>query len=336
MFEPGRGTIDPASIGGIAMPARLSDRPGARPSARPSARLASCVALLAVAVTLASCTATENPLSLGEASEHRVTVGSQGNPENEILAQIYGQVLEQAGYSITYEQAIGARVTFIAALEGGKLDLVPDYSGALLYDLDSSASATSTADIGAALPEALEPFGLVALAPSPADNGEAVVVAPAFAAATKVASIADLAPLAPTITIGARTGFDEQYFGALEEKYGVVDLGFQGIDGDGSVRVADLIGDLVQVTSISATSPLIAENELVVLDDTEDLFVAHNVTPVINEDALTDEIEHLLNEVSARLTTRELRGLNAFYAGPHKPTAAALARSWLVANGLAR
>lgn len=302
---------------------------------RPRARLASRIALLAVAVTLASCTATENPLSLGDASEHRVTVGSQGNPESEILAQIYGQVLEQAGYPVTYEQAIGARVTFIAALESGKLDLVPDYSGALLYDLDPSASATSTTDIGGALPEALEPFGLVALAPSPAENGEVVVVAPAFAAATKVASIADLAPLASTITVGARGGFDEQYFGALEEKYGVGDLGFQIIDGDGSARVAELIADVVQVTSVSLTSPLIAESKLVVLEDPKDLFVAHNVTPVLNADALTVEIEHLLNEVSARLTTRELTGLNAFYAGHHKPSAAAVARSWLAANGLA-
>ena len=304
--------------------------------ARPRARLARCIALLVVAVTLVSCTATENPLNLGEASEHSVTVGSQGNPENEILAQIYGQVLEQAGYSVVYEQSIGARVTYIAALESGKLDLVPDYSGALLYDLDSSASATSTADIGAALPEALDSLGLVALAPSPAENGEAFVVAPTFAASTKVASIADLAPIASTITVGARTGFDDQYFGALEEKYGAVDLGFHVIDGDGSARVADLIGDVVQVTSVSLTAPVIAESKLVVLDDPQDLFVAHNVTPVLNADALTVEIEHLLNEVSARLTTRELRGLNAFYAGHHKPTAAAVARSWLAANGLAR
>ena len=303
-------------------------------SASASARLVQCVALLAAAVTLSSCTATESPLDLGVPSAPGVTVGSQGTPENEILAQIYGQVLEQAGYTVSYDQTIGARTTYIRALEVGSLDLVPEYAGALLYELDSFTTASSTTEVGAELPAALEPLGLVALTPSPADSGEAVVVAPAFATATGASSIADLAPLSATLIVGARTGFDEQYFEALEKKYGVVGLGFQSIDGDASVSVADLIGDLVQATSISMTSPLIAASELVVLDDPKDLFVAQNVTPLLSANLLTDEIEDLLNEVSAKLTTRELRGLNLAYAHDDKPTAAEVARSWLVANQL--
>lgn len=299
-----------------------------------SARLVQCVALVAVAVTLSSCTATDSPLDLGIPSDRGVTIGSQGTPENEILAQIYGQVLEQAGYTVRYDQTIGARATYLRALEVGSLDLVPEYAGALLYELDSFTTAASTTGVEAELPAALEPLGLVALTPSPADRGEAVVVAPAFATATGASSIADLAPLASTLLVGAHTGFDEQYFGALEKKYDVVDLGFQSIDGDASVSVADLIGDLVQATSISMTSPLIVEKKLVVLDDPKDLFVAQNVTPVLSADSLTDEIENVLNEVSAKLTTRELRGLNVSYAHDDKPTAAEVARSWLVANQL--
>lgn len=292
--------------------------------------------MLAFGVALAACTATENPLDLGVDNDRLIVIGSLSTPENEIIAQLYGHVLDDAGFEVTYDLTIGGRAAFIRALDSGSLDIVPDYSGALLHGIDPRATASSTAEIAAALPVALAEFDLVALAPSPADASEALVVSKRFASDEAVASIADLAPIASTLIVGARSGFNEQYFGALTSEYGIDDLEFQVIDGDGSASVADLVGDVVQVTSLPKTSPLIAENELVVLADPETVFAAQNVTPIVNADTLTDELERLLNRVSAKLSTEALASLNAQYAGDDKPTAADIARGWLLANGLIR
>lgn len=301
---------------------------------RPSRRVGRCAVVLAAFFALTSCTPTHSPLDLDEADEKHVVVGSLGTSESEIISQLYGQVLENAGYSVTYDQTIGGRAEFTRALERGSLDIVPDYSGTLLYGLDPAAVATSAPDIAAALPLALESFDIVALTPSTTDAGEALVVTKSFSETKAVSSIGDIAPFAATINVGAPSGFDEQYVEPLEDIYGITDIGFQVIDGDGTASVGDLVADVVQLSSISMTSWLITDSGLVVLDDPEDMFTAQNVTPVVNKSALTDEVEGLLNRVSASLTTEDLAKLNARYASDDKPTAAEIATIWLKSKRL--
>ena len=61
-----------------------------------------------------------------------ITVGSADFPESQLLAQIYGQALEAAGFDVSYELGIGAREAYYGAIEGGEVDLVPEYTGTLL------------------------------------------------------------------------------------------------------------------------------------------------------------------------------------------------------------
>ena len=73
-----------------------------------------------------------------------IVVGVSGAfAENQIVAEMYAQVLEQAGY--TRRATVGPAVREISqnALESGQIDLKPEYLSSLLLFLDPNAQASS-------------------------------------------------------------------------------------------------------------------------------------------------------------------------------------------------
>jgi osmoprotectant transport system substrate-binding protein len=303
---------------------------------RVPARRASALAALGVTALLVGCSADGNPLGTGESVGSRsITIGSLGSPESEILAQVYGQVLERAGYTVDYDLSIGAREVFLPALRDGSIDLIPDYAGALLYGADAEATATTIEEIRLALPDALEPLGLEALEPAEAEDADALVVTAEFAAAHSLVSIGDLAPIASTITLGSNTGFEGRWFARLNTTYGVTGMTFKAIDDFGGAdTLQNLLDNVIQVADIHTTSPSIEANKLVVLEDPANLIPAQNVIPLLDTQLYSDELAALLNEVSAVLTTSDLADLNALYAGEDQPSAAEVATEWLTSKAL--
>lgn len=121
-----------------------------------------------------------------------LTVGSANFPENKILASIYSQVLKANGANITEKFEIGSREKYFPALKAGSIDLFPEYNGVALSYLDKNATATSQADVDAALAKAL-PSNLEALKSSPAEDSDTIVVTKATAEKFGLKTIEDLA-----------------------------------------------------------------------------------------------------------------------------------------------
>lgn len=295
--------------------------------------------LVAVGLTasLAACGSGDPLGGDGNASQGAITVGSQGFAESDILAQLYGQMLAANGYEVDYAQGIGSRETFIPALQDGSIDLIPDYAGNLLYGADPAATATSTADVMAVLPEVLEPLGLAISTAAQAQDSDALVVTSDFAEEHELTSIADLAPIASTITIGANTEFEGRSYGrsGLESVYGVKGWTFKAIDDYGGPgTLSDLLNGAIQVADIYTTTPSIKQNDLVVLEDPKNLIAAQNVVPLFNAEKYSVNIANLVDRVSNLLTTEELMSLNEISAGDSKPSPEKVARDWLVSKGL--
>src|SRR5699024_2324232 len=62
---------------------------------------------------------------------------------NEIIAEIYAQVLEEEGIEVERESQIGQREVYMPELEDGELDLLPDYTGNLVqYYQDATDTGT--------------------------------------------------------------------------------------------------------------------------------------------------------------------------------------------------
>jgi len=305
---------------------------------RVAPRILAAVLALATAGSLAACGATPaDERNTGHGS--RITVGAQDSLENRILAQVYGQVLADHGYLVDYNEGVGERPAFLAALQSGSVDLVPDSAGELLYEVDDAAFARSADDIDDALPDAMKARKLHVLDEAPADNAVAFVVTQDFAKERQVASIGELAYLADEITMGVSDGFDEERYGSsgLLSVYGVSGFDTRELDDDGgAATIGALLTRSVQVAVIPSTSPSIIRNNLLVLSDPKSLITTQNIVPVVNEQANTPDVQAILNPVSAMISTEELRVLNEQATADSRPSPESIARDWLLDKGLIR
>ncbi len=266
-----------------------------------------------------------------------VVIGSANFPESEIIASIYSIALTDAGYDVTENFNIGSREVYLAAVEEGSVDLVPDYTGNLLYFLDPEATAASSEDVAAALPAALESAGLVGYEPAPGENKDSITVTSETAQEWGLTSIGDLAQYNDELTIGAAPEFAERPYGlpGLESTYGVVPAAFEPIsDGGGPATIGALLDGTVQAADIYTTTPAISTEGLVVLEDPENLFTAQNIVPVLNADSASPELEEILNGISAELTTEDLIALNDRVSGDEKAEPSTAAEDWLEDKGL--
>ena len=297
-------------------------------------RLRHFTLLLAMALGVAACggdPTKQAPAGVGDSKA--ITIGSAAFPENEIIAEIYARALEAKGFTVEKRLNIGAREVYIPALENGEIDLVPEYTGNLLTYLDSKATATASDEVTAALGKAV-PAGLTVLKPAPAEDKDSLNVTASFAKANGLKTIADLAKV-DGLRLAANPEFKQRAYGipGLAKVYGITGIQFTPIsDGGGPATVKALVSGKVDVADIYSTTPSIAANNLVTLDDPKNLIAAQNVVPLIRKDKATEEVTDVLDGVSAALTTGELLELNERNQGDDKEAPAALAKEWVAEN----
>ena len=298
------------------------------------------LALLAAVLALitAAC-GSSNPLGGGEVSGDlkSVVVGSADFPESKIIAEIYAQALEANGFTVGRQFGIGSRETYIPAVRDHSIDLIPEYTGNLLQYFDKNTKVTTPDDVLLALFRAL-PGDLSILTPSPAEDKDTVAVSEETAKKWNLKSIADLAAHSPEVKFGAPSEFLNRTEGlpGLKAKYGldVPPNNFVAIsDGGGPATVRALVDSTVTAADIFSTSPAIRENNLVVLEDPKNNFLAANVVPLVSSQKKSDELKTVLDAVSAKLTTDDLIELNTVTSGNAGVDADEAAKKWVQDNG---
>ncbi|MBT7803197.1 MAG: ABC transporter substrate-binding protein [Microbacteriaceae bacterium] len=277
---------------------------------------------LAAGLVLSGC-ATSEDASQTEA----VVVGSQAYYSNEIIAEIYAQALEGAGYEVERKFQIGQRDAYLPELESGAVDLFPEYTGNLLQFYSPDASATEADEVYAALGEAL-PEGLSALAMSPATDQDSYNVIAEFAEANSLVSLEDLVGVEGLI-LGGAPELEERPYGpaGLLETYGVS----VEFDATGDVTVDALLEGVVTMANVYSGDPRIAEFGLVTLADPQGLFLASNVVPIVSSDRAS-ELALVIDPISKALTPEGLVALN-LQSTKDEMSAADIAAGWLEANG---
>ncbi|HEX7429248.1 MAG TPA: ABC transporter substrate-binding protein [Mycobacterium sp.] len=298
------------------------------------------LALLAAVLALitAAC-GSSNPLGGGEVSGDlkSIVVGSADFPESKIIAEIYAQALEANGFTVGRQFGIGSRETYIPAVRDHSIDLIPEYTGNLLQYFDKNTKVTTPDDVLLALFRAL-PGDLSILTPSPAEDKDTVAVNEETAKKWNLKSIADLAAHSPEVKFGAPSEFLNRTEGlpGLKAKYGldVPPNNFVAIsDGGGPATVRALVDGTVTAADIFSTSPAIRENNLVVLEDPKNNFLAANVVPLVSSQKKSDELKTVLDAVSAKLTTDDLIELNTVTSGNAGVDADEAAKKWVQDNG---
>jgi osmoprotectant transport system substrate-binding protein len=128
-----------------------------------------------------------------------VTVGETNFYEQEVLGEVFAQVLEANGFTVNRKTNIGNREIVFPALEAGQIDLLAEYAATVLEYVNKSAGEASTdpAATVAKLRERLAPLKLTALDAAPATNQNGFVVTKATADKYKLTKLSDLAQPAP-------------------------------------------------------------------------------------------------------------------------------------------
>lgn len=128
-----------------------------------------------------------------------VTVGSTNFYEQEILGELFAQVLEANGFTVERKFQLGNREIVFPALEAGEIDILAEYAATALEFVNGGAGEASTdpAATVAKLNERLAPKGLAALEPAPATDQNGFVVTRATAEKYGLAKLSDLAQPAP-------------------------------------------------------------------------------------------------------------------------------------------
>jgi len=132
--------------------------------------------------------------------EGDIVVGSTNFYEQEILGEIFAQILESNGATVERKFQLGNREIVFPALESGEIDILAEYVATALEHVNNKAGeATTDPEASAAkLNEHLEALGLVALDYAAATDQNGFVVTQAKADEFGLAKISDLAkPAAP-------------------------------------------------------------------------------------------------------------------------------------------
>lgn len=275
-----------------------------------------------------------------------LVVGSAGFTEANVLAELYAQVLRDAGYS-TSVKTVENRELYEPSLEKGEIDVVPEYAATLAEFLNAKVNGpkaveekpVASSDVTAtvtALEKLAGPRGLKVLPAGEAVDQNAFAVTREFAGKNKLRTLSDLGASKLKVRIAAGDECEIRPFCApgLKKTYGI---DVTGIDpkGVGTPQAKQAVKDgtdqLVLTTTTDATLDAFG---LVLLEDDKKLQNADNVLPVVNaKDAGSPEIAAALNKITKALSTEDLVELNK-KVDAERAKPADVAKAYLESEGL--
>lgn len=278
----------------------------------------------------------------------KLVIGAAGFTESNVLAELYAQVLKDAGYS-TSITTVNNRELYEPSLEKGEIDVVPEYAATLAEFLNAKVNGAkapterpvASSDVAAtvaALDKLAAPLGLKALPAGPAVDQNAFAVSKEFAQKNNLKTLSDLGKSGLKVKIAAGDECAVRPFCApgLQKTYGI---DVSGIDpkGVGTPQAKQAVKDgadqLVLTTTTDATLDSFG---LVLLEDDKKLQNADNVLPVVNaKDAGTPELAAALEKLTKTLTTADLVELNR-KVDAERAKPADVAKAYLDSKGLVK
>mgnify|MGYP006286977115 FL=1 len=262
-------------------------------------RIVLAVALLAIATT-----ATAQP---------RVVIGSKNFSESRLLAEIFAQTLEEAGFAVDRRFDLAGTAVCFRALEGGSIDVYPEYTGTGWVTLLERPAGGSAAEVLAGVRREFRArFDLEWLAPLGFENAYEVAVRRAVAAERGLVTIADLAADDEGLRYAFGFEFQEREDGlvGLRRAYGLDPA--ELVNMQQTLKYAAAGDGAVDVLDVYTTDGLILVHDLVVLEDPAGVFPPYEAAPLVNGATLREhpEIAVALGRLGGTLDEERMRALN--------------------------
>jgi osmoprotectant transport system substrate-binding protein len=296
--------------------------------------------LAAAAVVLASlagCGGSDHKTATAASGKPAIRLGTKNFTEEFVVGQLYKQALEAKGFRVVLKDDIGSSEIVDRALTSGAIDMYPEYTGVIVQEIAHDRSLPRTARRTYALAKSFQAGrGFSILAPTPGQDVLANAVRPAFARRHHLKTTADLRDIG-SFTYGGPSENRTRFQGVvgMRKVYKLTNLRYVPLMIE--QRYQALESGKVDMIGAFTTEPQLRDtSRITVLSDPAGIFGFQNIVPVVNRKVLAREgpmFAKTLNAVSAKLTSRELRELNAAVDIDHRKPAD-VARALLQRTGL--
>ena len=266
--------------------------------------------------TLLSSLALASVMTTAQAAD--VTVGGKNFTEQQIIASMTEQYLENLGYDVNTRAGMGSAV-LRQAQENGQIDLYWEYTGTSLITYNNISERLSPEETHARVKELDAEKGLAWLAPSAANNTYALAMRADDAEERGIFTLSDLAEAINAGEEELEIGLNAEFYARddgwrpMMETYGF-QVGRRDISrmDTGLVYQALRDGD-VDVGLVFATDGRIPAFDFYVLEDDRDFFPSYALTPVVRQETLDEfpQLEEQMNMLSAMLDDESMAALNA-------------------------
>ena len=254
-----------------------------------------------------------------------IRVGCKNFTESFVIAEIYAQTLEKAGFRVERRFNLGSTQIALAAIQRGDIDLYPEYTGTALIDVLRMAPIRDPKTVYDTVARAFERrYELVWLRPSPMNDSQAIATTQEIAAREHLATLSDLAKKASSLRLATIQEFLSRPDGlpGLQRLYGA--FHFADVRTyDIALKYQALTDGRADVASAFTTDGAIATQHLVVLSDDRHLWSPYNVAPVVRKQTIRahPDVASALNAIAPRITDSAAQRMNAAVESEHRDPA---------------
>ena len=246
----------------------------------------------------------------------KVTIGSRSGTEREIVAEIYSQALEAAGYTVATDSGFASEQEERQALGSGEISGYSEYLTELVPAGAAPGGPAGADEATAAAQADLRREGLTGFEPAPYSRTSAVGLLVPTAEKLKVEKISDLRGKAGQLRISGPPACESSptCLAGIEDAYGISFAGF--VPADPTTRYGVLDDGDAELSILETTdAPLFATPlHYTVLDDDEGVFPVGNPMFVSSQRVLNDagpDFKATIERVQKGLDLNQIQELNA-------------------------
>ncbi|MGZ4493340.1 MAG: ABC transporter substrate-binding protein [Nocardioides sp.] len=284
-----------------------------------------------------------NDVAGGSKDKGSVTLSGQNFPEATLVAEMYRQVLEKAGYTVDVK-LVGTRDVYMKQFPKD-IDVVPEYVAGIADFLNTQKNGATAATISthdaqstlAAAKPLTDAAGITMLNPSQATDANAFFVTKKFAEANHLTTLSDLGKLGKPVVLASAPDCQgrSDCAGGLSKTYGIKISKILPLGYASAQTYKSVIDGESQLGESSTTDGSLASQGLVLLDDDKHVQPAQNLVPAVSTTFLKahPDVKGVLDDLMAKLTTADLTQLNG-KVGNEREKPADVAQQWLKDQGL--
>jgi glycine betaine/choline ABC-type transport system substrate-binding protein len=258
-----------------------------------------------------------------------VVVASKPFGESFVLAEMFAQLLEARGHTVTRRPGVGATEVAFSALRTSSIDAYPEYTGTgLLAVLHARPEKDPATVFGRVSREFMSRFGVRWLPPLGFENTYALAISKESSLKHRISTLPELSAHASALRIGS----DYEFFSrpewfALKKSYGLQFAEQRTFDP--SLMYAGIRAGSVDVISAYSTDGRLAAYNLVVLQDPHGALPPYDAVLLLApEVAQRRDVVAALTPLVGTVADETMREANKMVDLERKPVAEAAAFLW--------